>query len=114
MTTACGKSRSALATAIAIDGGHPSHFDHTCSEAPARSGVQRAAGESECVLRIDESDSRQPITVQAGDQLDLRCHHDNSAENQPYIDGQTAEPQDVYWGEGTTDEMCLGVFLVAD
>ena len=31
---------------------------------------------------------------------------------QPTIDGQQQMPKDVYWGEGTTDEMCLGGFYM--
>lgn len=83
--------------------------------------VNRADGTSQCLLQIDDYDFNwqssygltAPVEVQPGDQLELECHHDNSAENQPFIDGQKAEPQDVGWGEGTTDEMCLGVVLVA-
>ena len=84
--------------------------------------VERADGSSECLLRIDEYDFnwqgsyglREPVTIDPGDQLRLECHHDNSPENQPFIDGERAEPVDVEWGEGTRDEMCLGVFLVAE
>lgn len=44
------------------------------------------------------------------DTLRVRCVYDNSAENQPVINGVQQEPRDVYWGEGSYDEMCL-VFL---
>ena len=35
------------------------------------------------------------------------CAYDNSAANQPVINGEHVEPRDVTWGEGTLDEMCL-------
>lgn len=38
---------------------------------------------------------------------------DNSAENQPLVDGVPKESVDVGWGEGTFDEMCLGVLLIS-
>ncbi len=46
------------------------------------------------------------------DQLTLRCVFDNSAENQPVVNGEQLAPRDVTWGEGTLDEMCLN-YLVA-
>ena len=42
----------------------------------------------------------------------MTCSWDNSASNQQIIDGDILEPIDVQWGEGTTDEMCLGGFYV--
>jgi hypothetical protein len=85
-----------------------------------RLSVERADGSSTCMVQIDDYDFgwqssyafREPITVSPGDELRLECHHDNSLENQPLIDGERAEPIDVAWGEGTRDEMCLGVFLM--
>lgn len=47
------------------------------------------------------------------DRLGIECFWDNSRENQPVIDGQRAEPEDVAWGEETADEMCLGIFYVS-
>lgn len=38
----------------------------------------------------------------------LTCRYDNSADNQP--PGRT--PEDVYWGDGTYDEMCLVYFII--
>jgi hypothetical protein len=56
-------------------------------------------------------------TLHPGDQLYLRCTYDNTMDN-PFVaealDAQDLdEPQDVYLGESTLDEMCLGVFGVA-
>ena len=41
-----------------------------------------------------------------GDKLYLECHWDNSGGN------QTGAPKDTLWGEGTGDEMCLGVVYI--
>jgi len=40
------------------------------------------------------------------------CEYDNSAANQPLINGVAGMPADVVWGEGTTEEMCVGVLYV--
>jgi hypothetical protein len=72
------------------------------------------------VLRIDEWNFdwqggytlREPLRVGPDDTLRISCTWDNSAENQPVVDGAVLEPQDVVWGEGTTDEMCLSVMYV--
>jgi len=59
----------------------------------------------------------QAPTATAGDQLTLRCAYDNSTQN-PHVQtalvqqGLTA-PRDVALGEATLDEMCLGIFGVA-
>jgi hypothetical protein len=46
-------------------------------------------------------------SLEGGEELTLRCVYDNSAGNQPVVDGEQLEPRDVIWGEGTLDEMCL-------
>lgn len=51
-----------------------------------------------------------PIDVSAGTRLELECWYDNSTENQP--EGRT--PEDVSWGEGTYDEMCLNYFITEE
>ncbi|MCK6570486.1 hypothetical protein L6V77_05160 [Myxococcota bacterium] len=47
------------------------------------------------------------VTVPPGGRLRLTCVYDNSAANQPVINGEQLSPRDVTWGEGTLDEMCL-------
>jgi hypothetical protein len=47
------------------------------------------------------------VVLEAGDGVRLTCAYDNSADNQPVVDGVRAEPVDVAWGEGTGDEMCI-------
>jgi hypothetical protein len=82
--------------------------------------LQRSEGARECLLDIPNWDFHwqgsyrfaSPKPVDPGDQLRIECHWDNSAAKQPVIDGQVSEPRDLNWGEGTTDEMCVG-FLYA-
>lgn len=84
-------------------------------------GVGRNGSAEDCMLRIDEWDFgwqggytlREPMRVDPQDSLRISCTWDNSAENQPVVDGEVAQPRDVEWGEGTFDEMCLGVLYVS-
>jgi len=77
--------------------------------------ITRPSGETDCLLQIDDWDFHwqgsygfvDPIRIEPGDELHLECHWDNSAAN------QSTDPKDVQWGEGTGDEMCLGVLLTA-
>jgi mono/diheme cytochrome c family protein len=55
----------------------------------------------------------QPVTAERGDVIRVSCRYDNSARRQPVIGGRRLGPRYVLWGEGTTDEMCLGVLQVA-
>jgi hypothetical protein len=60
--------------------------------------------------------AQMPI-VRSGDQLEMRCTYDNSMQN-PFVAAALAEqglsaPRDVVLGEQTLDEMCLGVFGIA-
>ena len=53
-----------------------------------------------------------PVKVGPGDTLQLSCSFDNSAGAQPVVGDAQLPPRYVLWGEGTTDEMCLGVLAV--
>jgi hypothetical protein len=74
-----------------------------------------------CLLQIDDWNFhwqggyglRTPVRFSPGDQLRIECHWDNTPENQPFVGGEQQAPRDVGWGEGTSDEMCLGGFYVA-
>jgi hypothetical protein len=85
-----------------------------------RSELRRADGSTACLLDIPAWDFQwqgsytltTPITMKAGDQLWMGCTWDNSAANQPIINGVPATPATLSWGEGTSDEMCLGGFYV--
>jgi hypothetical protein len=65
-----------------------------------------AAGAETCLLDIPEWDFhwqgnyflQEPVPVGADDKLRIECHFDNSAGT-----------QEVNWGEGSADEMCLGL-----
>jgi hypothetical protein len=55
----------------------------------------------------------QPVDAAAGDSLRVTCRFDNSRTHQPLLNGKPMPPRYVLWGEGTTDEMCLGLLQVA-
>ncbi len=53
---------------------------------------------------------RRPVTVRPGDTLRVTCTHDAALRSQlPALAGRPARY--VMWGEGTSDEMCLGIVL---
>ncbi|MEQ8273588.1 MAG: hypothetical protein RMA76_07205 [Deltaproteobacteria bacterium] len=74
-------------------------------------------GSEECVLDVPRWDFNwqqgyvfQPgdeLVVQPGETIRVECTYDNSAGNQPIVNGEQLEPRTVRWGEGTLDEMCL-------
>lgn len=76
----------------------------------ARLEIQRRSGARECLLDIPEWDFHwqggysltQSRVVNPGDSVRLECRWDNSAPG----------AADVNWGEGTGDEMCLGIFYM--
>jgi hypothetical protein len=59
----------------------------------------------------------QAPTAKPGDVLDLRCTYDNSMQNPlvqaALLEQGMTEPRDVSLGEETLDEMCLGIFGMA-
>lgn len=84
--------------------------------------IEKANGEKQCLLDVPRWDfhwqrgygfSKEQV-LEAADKLRITCTWDNSAEHQPFIDGQRGMPRQVEWGEGTTDEMCLGVLFVSE
>lgn len=76
----------------------------------ARLEVLREAGGTECLLDIPRWDFnwqnsyrlREPREVRPGDQLAIECHWNNSAPG----------AVDTNWGDGTADEMCLGILYM--
>ena len=46
----------------------------------------------------------EPVVAERGDTVRVTCRHDATLRD--------GEPRYVVWGEGTTDEMCLGVLQV--
>lgn len=75
----------------------------------------------ECLARIPLWDFRwrqsylfsEPAHVRLGlgDRIHLQCTYDNSAANQPVVDGQRREPREVVVGQGRFDEMCLAYVI---
>ena len=54
-----------------------------------------------------------PVDADTGDTIRVSCRFDNSRGAQPVVGGKRLAPRYVLWGEGTTDEMCLGLLQVA-
>lgn len=86
-------------------------------------GIERAQGQHKIIF--DNMDRynfhfqsifqfEQPIFVGKDDKLSITCRWDNSDENQPYHDGDKQTAVDVYWGEQTTDEMCVATLLISE
>ncbi|MEY4531097.1 MAG: hypothetical protein RLZZ156_1818 [Deinococcota bacterium] len=53
-----------------------------------------------------------PIDLKVGDQVKITCEFNNTPEVQPEIGGTRIKPRYVVWGEGTVDEMCLGILQI--
>ena len=86
----------------------------------SRLEILRGGSRSECLLDIPRWDFHwqgsygleTPVAFEPGDALSVTCHWDNSPANQPFVDGVQAPPRDLNWGEGTTDEMCVGFLYI--
>lgn len=82
--------------------------------------IVRQSGAVECVLDIPNWDFHwqgtyrlaTPVTLGSNDSIRVTCTWDNSPENQPWVGGVQQDPRDVWWGEGSRDEMCLGLAYV--
>jgi hypothetical protein len=65
------------------------------------------------VYNFDDQSAHQlakPVTLRAGDTLRVSCTHDATLRARtPAL--KTLKPRYVVWGEGTSDEMCLGVVI---
>lgn len=82
-----------------------------------RASLEPAGASSSCLIDIPRWDFHwqqdyslmESTRVQAkkGDSLRLTCVYDDSAANQPVVNGSKKAPEEVTWGEGTLDEMCL-------
>lgn len=76
----------------------------------ARFSVVHPDGTESCLLHEDHWDFnwqrayalRHPVIVEPGDEVVLRCTWDNPTDH------------DVKWGDGTLDEMCLGITLLSE
>ncbi|WP_430787738.1 monooxygenase [Actinoplanes sp. G11-F43] len=55
---------------------------------------------------------KEPVTITKGDVVRVTCSHDATLRKRlPQL--QSLPPRYVVWGEGTSDEMCLGILVVA-
>lgn len=55
----------------------------------------------------------QPVTARPGDQLKVTCRHDAKL-RQELPELKNVQPRYVVWGEGSSDEMCLGIISYTD
>jgi hypothetical protein len=86
--------------------------------------AEQPTGEEICLARINDWDFQwqqfyqflpdEEVVLEPGGTITLECVHDNSADNQPYVDGDQIEPRDVTWGDGTRDEMCLSFMVTRE
>jgi hypothetical protein len=84
--------------------------------------IRHGNGLSETLLAIRNWDFRwqsgyffrQPAAFRPGDALHLECRWDNTAANQPLVNGKRRKVRLVKWGEGTLDEMCVGYLYVTE
>jgi len=82
----------------------------------------RASGKREVLLSISDwefnwqRDYRLavPVRFRNGDQLSIRCEHDNTRANQPLRNGRRPAPRTRTWGENSSDEMCIGFVYVSE
>ena len=87
------------------------HHMHTVGVRGSHSIRRQNGGDDECLLEIPRWDFNwqegyvfdAPVTLNPGDRLRLECEYDNSAGD-----------SDLNWGDGTNDEMCLGVYYVTE
>lgn len=82
--------------------------------------VLRKDGSKTCAVDIPKWDFhwqlaytlKTPIVINPGDQLSVSCTFDNTAQNQPVLNGIQVTPKDRNWGARTEDEMCVaGIFV---
>lgn len=82
--------------------------------------ILRADGSTTCAVDIPQWDFHwqlaytlaEPIIINPGDQLSVSCTWDNTAANQPVVNGVKVTPRDRNWGARTQDEMCVaGVYV---
>jgi hypothetical protein len=101
---------------------HAAGFHQHMLGTGGRLEVNKSDGTSECLINLPRWDFHwqrsyrlaAPKLLRVGDQLRLSCSWNNSAEFQPVMDGRRQAPRDVNWGEGTGDEMCLGILYVSE
>lgn len=56
---------------------------------------------------------KEPISLEPGDDVYIDCHFDNSAQNQPLVNGKRQTLRDIAWGEDN-QEMCSGFLALGE
>jgi hypothetical protein len=82
--------------------------------------LERANGTKECLLHIPDFPFlwqetyylKQPVVIEPGDKIYLECRWDNTAANQPIVEGKKVASQTLDWG--TDKEMCSAFLLLAE
>jgi hypothetical protein len=82
----------------------------------------RKNGDKECMIEIPDWDFswqqsysfKEAMFLEPGEEIELTCTYDNSAEHQPTLNGERVTPRDVRWGEQTLDEMCLTYLITVE
>ena len=77
--------------------------------------LERENGTRQVVLDIRDWDFNwqstyrleREVLINPADSLKLECDWDNTQANQDIVNGVQQTPQDIEWGDGTGDEMCL-------
>lgn len=87
-----------------------------------RVDVVSPEGEEACLVNVPQWDFNWQqsylykdggsVSVRRDDKIRLSCSYDNSAANQPVVNGEQLEPRDVRWGDESLDEMCLAYLYV--
>jgi hypothetical protein len=106
-------------TAVRI---HAAGFHQHMLGTGGRLEVERADGSKECLVNLPRWDFHwqrsyllaAPKILRVGDQLKLSCSWNNTDAFQPVVNGQRQQARDSNWGEGTGDEMCLGILYVSE
>lgn len=79
--------------------------------------IAREDGSTDCLSQVDEwdfnwqrtyvFDDTEGLPISLDDEVVHTCVYDNSEFNQPIVDGLPQIAQQVGWGDGSFDEMCL-------
>jgi hypothetical protein len=83
---------------------------HTRGQRASLNVIGQGGSPGDCLIDVRDYDFnwqgiydlKEPVLVNTADQVRLECHFDNSAGDTP-----------MKWGEGTGDEMCLGMLYVS-
>jgi hypothetical protein len=109
-TTSCDRRLNAATTIYAVMGHmHVRGVDIRVELNPGRSGATLLHIPAWNFHWQDFYTLKTPIRAPAGSIIRVTCRYDNSRMKQPIIGGKPLAPRYVLWGEGTTDEMCLGI-----